>query len=168
MSTIRLLFGDTPTWKMALRIVQSLFKCPKSTCQQPFGDTPFWNFTFWILKNLEYFPKSTCQLPKASYHFPKSESREEKKGLMKKTQKTQCQPFNCLLATHPFEIWHSRFSRVCRISQSQLVNCHLPTPPLQLTLPTISSILNIFQSQLVNAQKRHTISQNQSLQKKKD
>ena len=85
---------------------------------------------------------------------------------MKKTQKTQCQPFNCLLATHPFEIWHSGFPRVCRISQSQLVNSLLATHPFKIWHSGFSRILNIFQSQLVNSQKRHTISQNQSLEKK--
>ena len=90
--------------------------------------TVFWQHThlkFGLLEHSESieFLNVNLSTPKSDVPFQESESREQKyKDSRKITKKKPCQPFNCLLATHPFEIWLSQFSRVHRIFQSQLVN----------------------------------------------
>ena len=72
--------------------------------------TVFWQHThlkFGLLEHPESieFLKVNLSTPKSDVPFQESESREQKyKDSRRITKKKPCQPFNCLLATHSFEI----------------------------------------------------------------
>ena len=130
MSTIQLPFGNKQNWHSGLSRVCKISQ--SQLVNSLLATHPFEILQSGFSRILNIFQSQLVNSQKRRTISQNQSLKTKIRGLKKKTQKKQCQLFNCLLATHPFENLHSGLSRVCRISQIQLVNSLLATHPFEI------------------------------------